>query len=548
MTFGGADAQELSAALLELEDHRILDADAASVTTTRVERRAAALGDERLLMRARYVRALLIRRSGDIAGSIRQCDEVLNWATEHRDRRLQARAHTALSATMDISGDIAGALEHALSAVELLDETATPYMHVAARCQLAGTLSQSGDMAAARVRYQQAEEMARKLQERDWDQLLLALNNWACDEYDAGELLRAGEVADRMQKHASKHGLELNPQMLDTIAGIQIANGEYAEAEQVLLVCISRHEAGKTDTDADFLANYLLTLARAQRGLDATGRAQQSLDAARRLCTDRGLLGVLVQVHQEQAELHAACGDYARAFAAQKVCLAAREDQLARQEQEKALTRHAKFETTEARDEADRFREQARRDPLTGLHNRRYADEELPALIAADPDLCLAIVDIDHFKRINDQLSHETGDQVLIQVAKILDTELAAASPGGFTARLGGEEFLLVLPNTLITTAVRQLDEVRQAVAGHDWRGTTSGLPVTVSIGVTAVRETTPHDQTSALATADRNLYAAKHAGRNRVVTGTPPEPRPRAYRDREAGLITPGPTDKQRA
>ncbi|WP_130512070.1 GGDEF domain-containing protein [Krasilnikovia cinnamomea] len=83
--------------------------------------------------------------------------------------------------------------------------------------------------------------------------------------------------------------------------------------------------------------------------------------------------------------------------------------------------------------------------------------------------------------------------------------------------------------SVLITTAVRQLDEIRQAVAGHDWHDTTSGLPVTVSIGVTAVRETTPRNQTGALAAADRNLYAAKHAGRNRVVTGAPPEPRTRA-------------------
>ena len=175
------------------------------------------------------------------------------------------------------------------------------------------------------------------------------------------------------------------------------------------------------------------------------------------------------------------------------------------------------------------------RDPLTGLRNRRYVDEELPALIAADPDLTVAIADIDHFKRINDELSHDVGDQVLVQVAKLLDTELAAVAPDGFAARLGGEEFLLVLPATPVTLAATQLDGIRRAISDHDWHGTTNGLPVTVSIGVAGVSETTPRSQAAALATADRNLYAAKHAGRNRVVAGTAPEPRPRAYRDRDA-------------
>ena len=87
------------------------------------------------------------------------------------------------------------------------------------------------------------------------------------------------------------------------------------------------------------------------------------------------------------------------------------------------------FETAEAREEAEHFREQARRDPLTGLRNRRYVDEELPALIAAGGELTVAIVDLDHFKWVNDRLSHDVGDQVLVLVAKLLETELAAIVP-----------------------------------------------------------------------------------------------------------------------
>ena len=90
---------------------------------------------------------------------------------------------------------------------------------------------------------------------------------------------------------------------------------------------------------------------------------------------------MLVRVHQEQAELHAAREEFARAFAVHKVFFAAYNELHSLQREAQARTRQAMFETAEARQEAERFREQARRDPLTGLRNRRYVDEQLPALI-----------------------------------------------------------------------------------------------------------------------------------------------------------------------
>ncbi|BFU45493.1 diguanylate cyclase [Krasilnikovia sp. MM14-A1004] len=525
-------AEELSAALLAIEDRMIVDVEAAFTTAVELERQAAVVGDEPLHMRARLCRAGLLRRMGAVADAAKEFTAVHQWAVEQIDRRLQARVHVSWANLERMAGDAAKSLEHALSAVEVLDETATAYMQIMYPSNLADALVFNGQVEAARPRYREAERLARKLGRSDL--LPTVLNDWAYAEYSSGDFLRAREVAQRLQEYAAEHDLDLLPSWLDTIGAIQIENGEYAEAEQTMQRCIARHEAGDAGDD-DYLAEYLLTLARAQRGVGAIGRAQVSLDASRALCTERELQEVLLRVHQEQAELHAARGEHAEAFDAMKVFFAAREHLLARQEQDSALARHAEFETAEARDDANRFREQARRDPLTGLHNRRYVDEELPALVAADPDLTVAIADIDHFKRINDELTHDTGDQVLVKVAKLLDTELAAVIPEGFVARLGGEEFLLVLPATPVTLAVRQLDGIRRAIGEHDWRDTTGGLPVTVSIGVAGVNEASPRSQSAALSTADRNLYAAKHAGRNRVVAGTEPEPRQRAYRDRTA-------------
>jgi diguanylate cyclase (GGDEF)-like protein len=250
------------------------------------------------------------------------------------------------------------------------------------------------------------------------------------------------------------------------------------------------------------------------------------------VCVERELADALVRIEQEQAELHAARGEFAEAFAVHKKFFTAFNNLHSQQREAQARTRQAMFETTEARQEAERFREQARRDALTGLRNRRYVDEELPALIEADPSLTVAIVDLDHFKQINDRLSHDIGDQVLVMVAKLMETELAAVAPDGFVARLGGEEFLMVLPETPVGRAVVLLDGIRRAIGGYDWRHITHGLPVTVSIGVAGVADAETPIQPGLLSAADRNLYAAKHGGRDRVVSGVPNDGQARCYRD----------------
>ncbi|GAB1645510.1 diguanylate cyclase [Krasilnikovia sp. MM14-A1259] len=516
-------AGELSAALLALEDEVIDYSEAILAAAAEFERQAVALGDELLVVRARFLKATMLVRAGDHAEDAqRTIDGIHEWALVHGDHRLQARTHLQCAYAERVSGDMANFLEHALSAVELLDDTASPHMQVWHRAKLADALADNGDLAAARLRFGQAEELARELHQRQM--LTRVLNNWAYSEYEAGEYARAREVVGRLLEHAEAHGIDLYPADLDTVASIQIEYGEYGEAEQTMLLAIARHEAG-AHNGAEALAHYLLTLACAQRRLGELDRAQASLIASRELCAEGKLTEVMLRVHQEQAELHAAGGDFAAAVAAQALFMAAQESMRSEEADAKAQTRWVQFETAEARVEAERFREQGRRDPLTGLRNRRYTDEELPGLVAADPDLVVAIADIDHFKRINDELSHATGDQVLIQVAKLLETGLAAVAPEGFAARLGGEEFLLVLPARPVTVAARQLDGVRQAISDHDWRAVTGELPVTVSIGVAGVSESVPADQAVALATADRNLYAAKRDGRNRVVATTEPAP-----------------------
>jgi diguanylate cyclase (GGDEF)-like protein len=154
--------------------------------------------------------------------------------------------------------------------------------------------------------------------------------------------------------------------------------------------------------------------------------------------------------------------------------------------------------------------EQLRLDSLTGLANRRALIAALDAALATDACFCVALADIDHFKAINDTHGHGVGDTVLARVA---DNLRDAGGDLGILARHGGEEFAWLLQDMTPEQAMQRCEAMRAAVAGGS-----DVLPATISIGVAC--RTPGDDHGSLLQRADQALYAAKHAGRNRVVRG----------------------------
>ncbi|GIE97622.1 histidine kinase N-terminal 7TM domain-containing diguanylate cyclase [Paractinoplanes rishiriensis] len=154
--------------------------------------------------------------------------------------------------------------------------------------------------------------------------------------------------------------------------------------------------------------------------------------------------------------------------------------------------------------------EQAVRDELTGLHNRRHLLGTL-ARWPADRQSSLLILDIDHFKRVNDTYGHRAGDQAIRAVAGIL----AGAIRGDeIAARYGGEEFVVVLPDTDPARAVARAEEIRARCAATPVPTDAGPLTVTISLGVAAGRN---GDAEYVLEAADQALYRAKQSGRNRV-------------------------------
>lgn len=166
------------------------------------------------------------------------------------------------------------------------------------------------------------------------------------------------------------------------------------------------------------------------------------------------------------------------------------------------------------------IKESAERDPLTLLRNRRAFENTFAAETSRferyGRPLSLLVLDLDHFKGVNDRYGHEAGDEVLRRTARIIHNTVRDVDTA---ARLGGEEFVVLMPETSLESALDAGERIRAAIeAVHiEWRGTV--IPVSVSVGVSSAPEivAAPADL---MKSADAALYAAKEAGRNRVATG----------------------------
>jgi diguanylate cyclase len=203
----------------------------------------------------------------------------------------------------------------------------------------------------------------------------------------------------------------------------------------------------------------------------------------------------------------------------------AKEMELSNQALEARLSA-SRQEIHQLQENLETVRHESLTDPLTTLANRKFFDQALDKALrdaaAKREPLSLMMTDIDHFKTFNDSFGHQTGDQVLRLVAMSVKNNTKGQD---IAARYGGEEFAVVLPNTVLRSATTVADHIRRAVMTKQLmkRSTHEQLGrITISIGVASLRD--GDTAQSLIGRADACLYAAKRAGRNRVINETDPE------------------------
>jgi two-component system cell cycle response regulator len=251
---------------------------------------------------------------------------------------------------------------------------------------------------------------------------------------------------------------------------------------------------------------YLYTLGQTLINLRQVDEAIEHLTRAVEIAEITGNVDTMVHATEYLSEAYERKGDFRQALQFHRRYHAAYVKMSAENAQRRARL-------AEIRYESDKLRSLADKDPLTGLFNRRRFEATLAEFQLAGYPYAVAMIDLDHFKQINDGFSHMVGDQVLREVGGLI---LSAVRGEDLAVRYGGEEFALLLKGASPVLGHDVCNRLREAIAAWSWDGIAAGLKVTASIGLAANAEAQPD---ALLTLADQRLYAAKESGRNRVVS-----------------------------
>ncbi|MDR3410654.1 MAG: diguanylate cyclase [Formivibrio sp.] len=340
------------------------------------------------------------------------------------------------------------------------------------------------------------------------------------------DLYEMGRLGEALEALAHAHGASCEQQAeIQTISGlILLTRGDLVAAENALKAA---QQLNRTQGNALGLATNLLALARlAMLRNDlpgATDLLKRALDKAKSMGTQHLLLQIelaLAETCEIRQDWQHALEHFKRYHALQQETqrrlapykLQAMEMQL---EVEKARMENAQLRRKHANERQERHRVErmASEDALTGLLNRRGLEQSADSLLmATDIPVSALMIDVDHFKIINDTWGHEVGDKVLRQVAALLKS---GCRQGDLVSRWGGEEFAVLLQNRDGPQGAEVAERLRRLVEGWTWERIAPEISVTISIGVAPCQA--DDDLASVFLLADEKLYEAKHAGRNQV-------------------------------
>jgi diguanylate cyclase (GGDEF)-like protein len=473
--------------------------------------------------------------AGEVDIAITLAAEAVDAATTEQDIGWRARAHALEARCLEAAGETEAALDVALVAWNELERAGGPGDEcLPARQAVAMALAviqlRLGDFASAMTWCERGADLAGYLP--DDGALGAAVDTRACihaalasKAREAGDPVEA-ERCERLAIADSLRAVDLARRLghvdYETSALLNLAEsltwvGEPGQALELLEDWARRHPdalARQWAHQRDSLGTVLLAL---QRPDEAVVAFEQSLSQAEspayRVVVIEHLSTALERCERWQEalarykEFHALQARVSAERAQRHARVAAARLDIGR---ERAKARQLATSNRRLRRRADDLARQAQEDALTGLANRRQVD----SLLETWPQpLSLALIDVDHFKQVNDRFSHGVGDEVLKQLASIMRANCRQRE---LAARLGGEEFVVIVESVDEADIGRVAERLRVAVERFDWPSLCAGLRVTVSIGVARSSEVAVG--TDLLVVADRRLYAAKRTGRNRVM------------------------------
>lgn len=503
----------------------------------------------KLTLRLRWVLCRALARNGRAAEALAMAEGAVRLSEALADDGARAASLTWRGGALWGLGELAQALDDLGRAHALLPADPDPALALGLNNLLAVVHGSMGEHEAALAFSTEALRLAQLQHEQRPHIEAHYLGNLAGRHGERASALREEGHAEQARTHdeaqltlagqalalAAQLGLE-HPraifQQLQAAALARLGHHERALAayEQQRRLALAHGVQASLVYAAQDLAPLLRQLGQAARAravleegialAEQLGIARHASGLYRQLsdcCAEAGEFERALQHHRRFHTLHADTVLTAARQRSQALSLQLRTEQ-SRHEAERQALRATTLEQRNAQlsRRASDLERETLRDALTGLGNRRELETRLPALLAqaaAQPQgLSLALLDLDHFKQINDRFSHPVGDAVLREVARLLREQARSAD---MTLRYGGEELLWVLVDSDLQAAAAACERLRLAVQRHDWDALQPGLQVTLSAGLAALQ---PGDDPARLiARADAGLYAAKAAGRNRL-------------------------------
>jgi diguanylate cyclase (GGDEF)-like protein len=480
-------------------------------------------------------------RNGPLGEALDKCFKALALIESEAPNLVSVRCMRLICWLYFYLGDLSNALTYGLKALDVAKAGDHKDLTAAVLSSLTMVFAVAGDLDQALAKHEEALGVAREI--NDELQEMVAFNQGANVYLGQGNLERALDLATRAWEIAQRLETdESRVDVSDTLGEVLQAIGDYEQAEKLLIETIDLDTKLGSEWGQ---AHDWLGLGRLHISQDKLAQAEADLQKSLEISKKIGLRQLQMEWHENLYQIYERQNNWEDAFAqlkafhelykenhndsaSRKIALlnVAHQVETSRRDAEIYHLRNEELlrEIEERKKVEKALEELAVTDPLTGLFNRRHFFNIAEFLLAEATrykhPLSLIILDIDHFKQVNDTYGHAVGDEAIKLLSATIKTLIRASD---VAARFGGDEFVLLLPETNLEQAVKFADRLRFSLKDKTFSASQIQFHFTISIGVAGFL--VPSNSVDELLEhADRALYAAKQEGKNQVQVYQRPE------------------------